>query len=459
MAHVTEEPRYDRPIFEQGRPSTPLPSRGTRAGNEGPRPPRRGLLGSAQGRLALVFVAFLGVLVVAGYVLALRQNPPYVLDSFEYAEVTRRDFRRLVQVEGQVQPERVYTLTAPSAAMVRDVLASAGEDVAKGAVLVILDSPTLLQNLDEARSSLVNARYSLDEARIDTQRAIDEAEAALTDARRGETEAARKLPQMEKLYELGGISKAELDEARKALDEARRKRQDAERVLAVANEKRRLTLEHLEAQVETATRAVQRLEDQVARLTVRAPVAGRILALDLHPGEEVKAGDQLVRVADLSRQYVEAAVSALQASQVAVGQQATVTADGKAYPARVTFVAPEATRRGDATVVMVRLALEQAVTLRPFAPVGVEILTGVLKQQPAVERGPFYTSGDGAFVYVISADGRRAVRRTVRYGVMDGPYIQVVEGLEPGERIITSSYLGFRDRKEISLSPEGGRSR
>lgn len=455
MAHMSEEPRYDRPIFEQGRPSAPLPSRGA----PGPRPPRRGLLESAQARLALLFVAFVGVLVAAGYVLALRQNPPYVLDSFEYQEVTLRDFRRLIQVEGQVQPERVYTLTAPSAAVVRDVLASAGQDVAKGAVLVILDSPTLLQNLDEARSALIDARYSLDEARINAQRAIDEAEAALAEARRVEAEAARKLPQMEQIYALGGISRAELDEARKALDEARRKRQDAERALAVAQEKRRLTLEHLEAQVDTASRAVQRLEDQVARLTVRAPVAGRLLALDLHPGEEVKAGDQLVRVADLSRQYVEAAVSALQASQVAVGQQATVTADGRAYPARVTFVAPEATRRGDATVVMVRLSLQQAVTLRPFAPVGVEILTGVLKQQPAVERGPFYTSGDGAFVYVISADGRRAVRRSVRYGVMDGPYIQVVEGVEPGERIITSSYLGFRDRKEILLSPEGGRSR
>ncbi len=53
------------------------------------------------------------------------------------------------------------------------------------------------------------------------------------------------------------------------------------------------------------------------------------------------------------------------------------------------------TRRGDASVVMVRLSLEQPAALRPFAPVGVEILTGVLEQQPAVERGPFYTSGDG----------------------------------------------------------------
>ncbi|MBE3599298.1 MAG: efflux RND transporter periplasmic adaptor subunit [Limnochordaceae bacterium] len=391
--------------------------------------------------------------------MAVRQNPPYVLDSYEYAEVTRRDFRRLIQVEGQVQPDRVYTLTAPAAAVVQEVRARAGEDVTKGTVLVTLDSPSLLQDLDEARSALINARYSLEDARLTTQRDVDDAEAALAEARRVEAEAARKLPQQEKLYELGGISKAELDEARKALDDARRKRQDAQRALELANEKRRLTLDQLEAKLETATRAVRRLEDQVARLTVRAPVAGRILALDLDPGDEVKPGDQLVRVADLSRQHVEAGVSALQASQVGPGQQATVTADGKAYPARVTFVAPEATRQGDASVVMVHLALEQAAPLRPFAPVGVEILTGVLKEQPAVERGPFYTSGDGAFVYVVSADGRRAVRRPVRYGVMDGPYIQVVEGLEAGERIITSSYLGFRDRKEILLSPEGGRSR
>lgn len=460
MAHASEEPRYDRPIFEYGPPCAPRHARGARgAGGAGPGLPRRPLLRSAQARMALVFIAFAGLLAGGGYLVAVRQNPPYLLDSYEYTVVTRRDFRRLIQVEGQVRPDRVYTVTAPAAAVVQDVRARAGEDVEEGAVLVILDSPTLLQDLDEARSALNAARYSLDTARIDTRRAIDEAEVALSDARRIEAEAARKLSQQEKLYELGGISRAELDEARKALDDAGRKRQEAERALAVAEERRRLTLEHLEAQVETATRALRRLEEQVARLTVRAPVTGRLLALELDPGDEVRPGDLLVRVADLSRQHVEAGVSALQASRVAAGQQATVTADGRAYPARVTFVAPEATRRGDASVVMVRLSLEQSAALRPFAPVGVEILTGVLEQQPAVERGPFYTSGDGAFVYVIDADGHRAVRRPVRYGVMDGPYIQVVEGLEAGERIIASSYLGFRDRQEILLSPGGGRSR
>lgn len=451
-------PRYDRPIFEPppqsggGLPRAPGPGRATAAG-------RPGFRLSSQARLGILVLLLVAALAGAGYAFALRQNPPYVLDSYEVVTVIRRDFRRLIQVEGQVRPERVYTLAAPAEATVDAVLAAPGDDVEAGAVLVRLRSPSLLKELDDARASLAKARYSLEETRLTTAQAVEDARRALDEARRGQQEAEAALPQKQKLYDLGGISRAELDQAKAALDQAQARRRDAEASLELAQQKQRLALGQAQQQLEAAQSAVARLEEQAARLTVRAPVAGRVLTVSVHAGDEVGPGKEVVRLADVSRLHVEANVPSLQAAQLARGQSATVIGDGSVYRSEVDFVAPEATTQGDASVVAVRLKLLEPAPLRPFAPVAVEIVTGVVNDQPAVERGPFYTSGDGAFVYVVSDDGRRAVRRRVRYGLMDGAFIQVLEGLEPGERIVFSSYLGFRDRPEILLAPGGGRLR
>lgn len=398
-------------------------------------------------------------LVGTGYAFFLRQHPPYVLDSYEVAAVIRRDFRRIIQVEGRMQPERVYALTAPAAAVVDELRAAPGDDVEAGAVLVRLRSASLSKDLDEARAAMAKARYGLEEARLAAAQAVDDARRALDEARAVEVEAEAVLPEKERLYQLGGISKAELDLARKTLDDARAKRRNAETSLGLATERQRIALDQAQQQLATAQSAVSRLEEQASRLTVRAPISGRVLGLSLHVGDEVAPGKELVRLADVSRLHVEAHVAALQAAQLAPGQDATVIGDGSVYRAQVAFVAPEATTQDGASVVAIRLQLLDQASLRPFAPVAVEILLGTVKAQPAVERGPFYTSGDGAFVYVVSGDGRKATRRTVHYGLMDGAFIQVVEGLEVGERIIFSSYLGYRDRPEILLAPEGGRPR
>ncbi|REJ34088.1 MAG: hypothetical protein DIU83_04675, partial [Bacillota bacterium] len=123
------------------------------------------------------------------------------------------------------------------------------------------------------------------------------------------------------------------------------------------------------------------------------------------------------------------------------------------------FIAPQATVGSSGSSVAVRLALdpEASASLRPFTEVAVELELGVRRNRPALPRGPFFASGDTSFVYVIAPDGRTAERRDVRYGAIDGSFVEIESGLEPGDRIVYNSYAAFRTHPVVELVPEGGR--
>lgn len=129
------------------------------------------------------------------------------------------------------------------------------------------------------------------------------------------------------------------------------------------------------------------------------------------------------------------------------------------YPARVEQVSPLAMAASSGTEVPVRLAIDPEVSalFLPNAPVSVEIELGELKDRPFLPRGPFFTSGNASFVYVLNEDHTRAERRDVRYGAIDGDYVEVLSGLSPGEQVIYSSYLAFRSYRSIDVIAQGGR--
>ena len=214
-----------------------------------------------------------------------------------------------------------------------------------------------------------------------------------------------------------------------------------------------------EQQEATARTKLAEVEERAAKMEVRAPWDGRLLELSIKSGSLVEEGATLLRLADVTSQQVEAVVTPEQASGIQPGAPALLRTSDAAYPAQVVQVAMIATTGESGTQVPVRLSVtpEVSAAFLPNAPVTVEIELGAVKDRPFLRRGPFFSSGNASFVYVLSDDLSTAERRDVRYGAIDGDYVEVVSGVEPGERVIYSSYTAFRSYRTIDLIPEGGR--
>ena len=174
-------------------------------------------------------------------------------------------------------------------------------------------------------------------------------------------------------------------------------------------------------------------------------------------GDQVKQGDMLFRLADVTSQIVETTVTPEQARDLRAGSAAVIRSGGTQYPAVVSQVGAVAVASESKSQVAVRLSLSPDVAelFLPYAPVSVEIELGELKDQMYFPRGPFFTSGNASFVYVLDPSHTTAERRDVRYGAIDGNYIEVVSGLDPGDEIIFSSYTVYRSYRSIDVIPEG----
>jgi Multidrug resistance efflux pump len=441
---------YDRPIFAQG------PSRPPRPRSAPPRPRRRMSLNL---KLFLFLIVMLSAMAATAYFALRPEEDVYTLDTFQYTSVGVRDFRNVVQSSGRFVPSRIVVLTAPGEATALSTLASPGDDVQAGALLALLDSEGLRSELAAARVELEIATIEVDQARLEHQQEVARAEDQVEAAEEALAQAEARIPVMEELLALGGISQSELEEARAAARNARIELLRARERLVAAERQAELAVKKAEQKVTSMQVKVAELERLVSELQVVAPIDARVLEVQVEPGERLEQGSVLFRLADIKSQYVETSVTPEQARELRVGAPALIRTSSAEYPARVEQVSPVAQAASSGAEVPVRLSVEPEVSalFLPYAPVSVEIELGELKERPYLVRGPFFSSGNASFVYLLSPDHTQAARREVRFGAIDGQYVEILSGLEPGDEVIYSSYLAFRSYPQIRVIPEGGR--
>lgn len=457
-------PRYRRSIFSRRKDADREEATKADAAGLPPDLPRRRWRLSYQGRLALFAGVILVLLIgIPTYVLWPREER-YVLDSYQVAAVGTRDFRQVVTASGTIEPKSMVSLKSATAGVVRQILVQPGDDVHSGQLLIRLESQEVVDKRIEAQRAQAKANRELEKAKLEQDAETKRLDQAYNDAAAALKKAEQDVPVYEQLYRLGGISLHELNSARQLVEQ--RKSELARAAAEREAGKQRLALAVATAQdaVSLAREDMEAADRMWASLNVAAPQAGRILSLSVVEGQAVTAGTILLEIADVAQMHVKGHVPPETAASLKVGQPAAVWAGGSRLQAQVTHIAPQAKSAGAQQPPMVEVLLEftgatdpAALGIRPYTEATCEVEVGRLAAQPALPRGPFLTSGDGGFVYVLDEDGRRATRREVQYGSVDGTYIQVRQGLTPGEKIIYSSYDSFRSYREVFLAPEGGR--
>lgn len=444
--------QYDRSIFQEAGRAKGLT-----------RTRRRPM--SLQARMFLFALVILGVISAVAIVYMRPKEERYVLDNYEVVTVGTFDFRSVFVTTGRVAPTDVAKFTVPSFGqtsvriVVDRVHVEPGDYVTEGQVVMELAAYGLTEELQKLQSDLAAAEIELAQANLQAEQDLFQRERELAQAISDLQSAEEHLELLKNLYEKGGVARKDLDDAEHTVRTRQIQIQTAEQALEMTRQRGQLTVRKAENAVNTLTRQLQTVEEQIAGLTIRSDRDGRVLSVNVTPGSQVTASTELLSIANLRLQQVEAAVTPQQALEVRPGMQALLRFGGQTLPAQVMHVAPVATATNEGSAVPVRLSLdpEVAENIVPNTDLTVEIELGIRPDRIALPRGPFFASGDASFVYVISEDGRQATRRTVRFGAIEGSMIEVLEGLAPGERIVYSSYSAFRAHPDIQLLVEGGR--
>lgn len=402
---------------------------------------KRLLLGAGAGIALLAALAW----VVSGWTGGGRS---FDASRLRIAEVTRGDLVRDLSADGRVIAANSPTLYAIAAGTVT-LKVVAGDAVKQGQALAVIDSPELRSKLVQEQSTLASLEAEAGRAALDAQLLRSAARKALDQARIDRVAAQRDLDRYQRAYEGGAVAQVDLA---KAQDELKKTE------IGVAHAQEDLSLQGRGAGLDTRNKAlladrqravVAELQRQVDALTLRAPFDGQVGQVQVAQGTNVAANAPVLGVVDLSRFELEIKVPESFARDLAIGMPAQVTANNKAFAAEVAAVSPEVVA-GEVTARLRFADGQQPPGLRQNQRLSARIVMDTRKDVLMVERGPFLEQEGGNQAYVV--DGASAVRRPIRVGVSSLGAVEILSGLEPGDRVVVSGSDQFDNADRVRLS-------
>lgn len=205
----------------------------------------------------------------------------------------------------------------------------------------------------------------------------------------------------------------------------------------------------MEDNLQNMRKNVLLVRERKNKLEVRSAIDGELGLLDVELGQNIQAGQNIGQINDLSDFKIEAKIDEHYIDRVRPGLIATITRDGKQYQLRVRKVYPEV-RDGSFRTDFVFVSSRPA-QMRSGQTYYVELALGKSSQATLIPRGTFFQTTGGNWIYVLDRSGKKAYRRKISIARQNPQYYEVTEGLEPGEKVITSGYEAFKDNEVLIL--------
>ena len=368
------------------------------------------------------------------------------------SEVTRGIFQERIPQTGVVVPGKTYYLDALEGGTIKRIVAESGQMLKKGDVILELSNynreMTVLgqeANLNESINRIRETRLQMaqNDLRQKSDLALIESQLAILQP---------KYERTKELYDKGLVAK-----------------QDYEEIESQYNynvTRKRITLQQYELDSQISVQQEKQMDQSEKRmlenlnglskvldnLTVKAPIDGQLSRPQLEVGESIASGFRLGQIDDISSYKVQASIDELYLPRISSGLQATVTNfTDKEYKLEITYVYPTV-KEGRFDVDM-RFVGDQPPGIIRGMSLRLLIELGKSSEETLLAQGGFYKDTGGNWVYVVNESGDQAVRRDIRLGRKSGAeYYEVLEGLQPGDKVITSSYENFGDNEVLLLN-------
>ncbi|MDO8272686.1 MAG: HlyD family efflux transporter periplasmic adaptor subunit [Gammaproteobacteria bacterium] len=401
----------------------------------------------------LIAAAVVSVLWLAWGMLADASIRTYRLpqEQTTIASVQFGAFEDITPIRGTIQPLNSVFLDAVDGGVVDAVLVEEGSFVEAGQPLLQLSNTDLRLNvarndtsITEQLNNLSNISNTLETTKLNTERQLIEVEYRIQVLERQERRQLQLVNDNLVSREQYEAIVDELAYQRRVLENSKARQMLEERIRGDRQAQIALQVEKLEENLALS-------QSSFENLLVRAPIAGQLTSLPVEVGENKIRGQRLGQI-DVVEQYkIVAQVDEYYVTRVAAEQSARFTLDGKPYLARVIKVYPEIT---DGTF-EVDLVFEGAApgNLRRGQTLQLDLTLGNPVESLLLPLGGFLQDTGGNWVFVVDANGEYATRRDIRTGRRNSRYLEITDGLESGERVITSSYSQMIEMERIQLTP------
>ena len=398
-------------------------------------------------------LAVAGVTVVAAIGWLLLGNHSSTLrvasDELTVSEVVRAEFKDYVRTSGQVMPIEVVQIAPEEGGIVMEKVVEEGAHVRRGDVIVRLSNANLdLQILNaeaelaEKQNMLRNTQVAMEQDRLNNL--TEEAQLDMDTERK-----RRAYEQNERLVGERLISREDYVQSREDYELAARKKRLVSQRLRQDSIYRSVQMDQMEDNLANMRRNVVLVRQRKDKLEVRSAIDGELGLLDVELGQSLSPGQKIGQINDLRDYKVQAEVDEHYIDRFRQGLQATVEREGETYTMLVRKVYPEV-RQGKFRVDFLFTGNRPS-RLRSGQTFYLNVELGQSAQAVLIPRGTFFQTTGGQWIFVLSRDGRHAYRRPIRIGRQNPRHYEVLEGLDPGERVITSGYEAYKDFEQLEV--------
>lgn len=366
------------------------------------------------------------------------------------SEVRLGQFQEFIPTPAIVTPIKTFYLDAAQGGMVEQVFVEEGSYVKVGEPILRLDNTDLQLDIMFREAQLFEQINNLRNTRIAIEQQSLRLREQLVDIDYKIELTTRTYEQSRSLRDKNYISQEDFDRAKNDYDYWLKKRE-----LTIESQKqdsvlREIQVSNLEASVERMQTNLAAVRAKLEQLTLKAPVEGQLTSLVAEVGESKLRGQRLGQIDDLGGFKLRAAVDEYYISRISSGQQGEVKIGDTTYALAITKVYPEV--RNGRFEIDLEFQGDEPYGIRRGQTLQVRLALGDLGEALMLARGAFYNKTGGNWVYVVDGSGSQAVKRDIRIGRQNPQVYEILEGLQPGDSVVTSSYdnLGDFDRLVFS---------
>lgn len=388
------------------------------------------------GALLLVFVI---------YLIARPNNKTLRVDkdTVTISSAVKGEFNDYIRISGRVQPMTTIQLSPQEGGIVEKILIEEGSPVKAGDAILILNNDNLdLQILNseaelaEKENILRNTQIQMEQQKLDVRQNVLEYGMQVDRLRRA-------YEQQKALYEDKLIAK---EEYLKAEEDYRLAKQKYDLMAERSKQDslyRGTQIDRMEESLENMQLNMSMIRRRKSNLIVKAPIDGELGLLDVVLGQSIAAGTKIGQINSVGTYKVEAQIDEHYIDRVIAGLEATFERQGETYSTVIRKVYPEV--RDGKFKADFKFGGEQPDNIRAGQTYYLNLQLGQPEEAVIIPRGTFYQKTGGKWIYVVNKEGTKAVKREIRIGRQNPQYYEVLEGLEPGEKVITSGYDTYGD--------------
>ena len=366
------------------------------------------------------------------------------------SEVKRGEFKEYVRTNGRVMPIEVVHVSPEEGGIVLEKVVEEGSMVKKGDVIVRLSNSALDLQILNAEAELAEKQNLLRNTQVAMQQDLLNNMTELAQLDMDVKRKQRTYEQNERLYGKNLISRETYLQSKEDFELAQKKRTLVGDRLQQDSIYRSVQMEQMEDNLANMRKNVVLVHQRRDKLDVRSAIDGELGLLDVSLGQSIGAGFKIGQINDLSDFKIQAEIPEHYIDRVVVGQKASFVKDEKKYSIVVRKVYPEV--RDGRFRTDFKFEGERPKQMRSGQTYYVNLELGEADESVYIPKGAFFQTTGGNWIFVLDKSGKIAYRRNIKVGRQNPNFYEVEEGLEAGEKVVTSGYEAYEEYEKLEIN-------